>query len=117
MFAREVQSFETARLQAGRVFFDRGVPDVAGYLRLVGVEIPERIDQAARRLRYRRQVFVAPPWPAIFENDAERKQTFDEAIRTHDVLVDTYRAYEYELIVLPLVPVAERVAFVLDSLT
>ena len=31
--------------------------------------------RAAERFRYNRRVFLAPPWPEIFRQDAERKQT------------------------------------------
>jgi len=90
------------------VFFDRGVPDVAAYLRLCGLPVPAHIDQAARLLRYNRRVFIAPPWPEIFRQDAERKQNFAEAAATYQALVATYQDYGYELVSLPLASVAER---------
>ena len=95
--------------QVGRpVFSDRGVPDVAAYLRLCGLAVPGHIDRAARLLRYNRRVFIAPPWPEIFRQDAERKQTFAEAAATYQAVVSTYQDYGYELVSLPLASVAER---------
>jgi predicted ATPase len=44
--------------------------------------------------------------------DTERKQTFEEAVETYDVMVETYATYGYNLITLPLVSVEERVQFV-----
>jgi predicted ATPase len=94
--------------QGGMVFFDRGVPDVAAYLRLCGLAVPSHIDTAAKLLRYNRRVFIAPPWPEIFRQDAERKQTFAEAAATYEALVVTYRDYGYEPVSLPLASVADR---------
>jgi predicted ATPase len=98
----------------GGVFLDRGVPDVIGYLKLTGLTVPPYMDAAARLIRYHPQVFIAPPWPAIYGQDAERKQTLEEAGLTYKALEATYKMYGYELIKLPKVSVAERVRFVLD---
>jgi len=61
---------------------------------------------------YASKVFIAPPWPAIFEQDAERKQTLVEAEATYHAMVEAYAGFGYELVSLPLAPVAERAAFV-----
>ncbi len=116
MLGWEMRSYQLAAAQAGRVYFDRGVPDVAGYLQLVGRPVAPHIERAARSLRYRREVFIAPPWQAIFGQDAERRQDFDEAVRTHAAMVDTYTRYGYELIELPCDSVEARVQFVLARL-
>jgi predicted ATPase len=60
----------------GLAFFDRGVPDVAGYLRLTGLPVPAHVEKAVEIYRYNRKVFIAPPWPKIFTQDRERKQDF-----------------------------------------
>ncbi|MBB5638119.1 putative ATPase [Pedobacter cryoconitis] len=98
------------------IIFDRGIPDVTGYLRLMNLPVPGYMDYAARNLRYNRKVFIAPPWPEIFERDAERKQTFEEALQTFEFMFETYSSYGYTLIILPLVSVEERTAFVLEKL-
>ncbi len=116
MLSWEMRSYHLAQGAAGPVFFDRGVPDVAGYLRLLGLPIPAHVENAVASFRYHRQVFIAPPWPEIYRQDAERKQTFDEALRTYDALAATYAAYGYELIELPCLSVSERVRFVLAAL-
>jgi predicted ATPase len=112
MLSWEIRSYEAAQKIPGPVFFDRGVPDVLGYLRLSGLPVPSYVESAARRLRYYRRVFLAPPWPAIFTQDAERRQTLAEAEATYQTMVEVYSGLGYELVPLPLVPVQERVAFV-----
>ncbi len=63
--------------------------------------------------RYHHRVFVAPPWPQIFAQDAERKQSFEEAQATYEVMIETYSGFGYELIPLPLDSVEQRVRFVM----
>jgi predicted ATPase len=115
----ETRSYEVAvaRVAAGEglIVFDRGVPDVIGYRRLAGLPVPAALDRAARRLRYHHRVFLAPPWPKIFHADAERKQDFAEAVRTCEAMRTVYGEYGYEVVELPQLTVAERVAFVLAA--
>lgn len=117
MLSWELRSYRAAQAHDGPVVFDRGVPDVAAYLRLLGLPVPAHVDAAARAFRYRRQVFVAPPWPEIYTVDTERRQSFAEAERTHDALLATYADYGYELVPLPRATVGERVSFLLDAIT
>ena len=59
-------------------------------------------------------MFIAPPWPEIFANDAERKQDFAEAARTHAMMAQVYTELGYSLVELPRAPVEDRVDFVLE---
>nr|WP_313039503.1 AAA family ATPase [Brevundimonas diminuta] len=117
MLDRELEAHARAESADGPVFFDRGVPDVVGYLTLCGLPVPAHVERAAQDIRYDRRVFIAPVWPEIFGQDAERKQDLDEARRTFDAMAETYPRFGYELIELPQAPVVERLAFVLKSLT
>jgi len=115
MLTWDIRSYHIAEATPGPVFFDRGVPDVVGYLRLVGLPVPAHMQKAAEIYRYNRRAFIAPPWEEIFARDTERKQDFAEAIRTYESLVSVYAEYGYELVELPRTSVAERVRFVLDA--
>jgi predicted ATPase len=116
MLSWEMRSHRSALGLSGPVIFDRGVPDVLGYLRLNGLSIPSHVVRAAETFRYHHRVFVAPPWPEIFAPDAERKQSFQEAQTTYEAMVETYSALGYRLIPLPLESVQERVQFVLAAI-
>ena len=72
------------------------------------------MQKAAETFRYNRTVFIAPPWPEIFQQDRERKQDFEEAVRTYHAVLATYAENAYDVVEIPRVPVEERVRFVLD---
>lgn len=116
MLSWELRSYRAARAESGHVFFDRGVPDMVGYFPRLGRPVPSHVARAAERFRYNRRVFLAPFWPAIFTQDAERKQTAEEAERTCEAMVAAYSSCGYELVPLPLASVDERVRFVLDNI-
>lgn len=116
MLAWDLRSYRAAMTRPGPVIFDRGIPDVIGYRDLCGLPIPDKLARAAQTRRYARHVFIAPYWPAIFAQDAERKQDLAEALATHDAMVRTYSALGYILVPLPRATVKERVDFVLAHL-
>lgn len=115
MLSWEMRSHALATATPGPVFFDRGVPDVIGYLRLVGLPVPGHIEKAAREFRYNPKVFILPHWPEIFAQDSERRQDEDEARRTHASMVETYTASGYERVEVPKAPVEQRLAFILEN--
>lgn len=117
MLERDLASHAAPCSASGPVFFDRGLPDIAGYRALSSLPACAMTDAACRAYRYNRHVFIAPPWPAIYTNDAERRQTLAEAERTYRAMTAIYPAFGYELVELPRASVAERVAFVLRHLT
>jgi predicted ATPase len=117
MLGWELRSYREAREHAGAVLFDRGVPDVVGYLNLCGLTVPPHVQQAARSFRYNRQVFIAPPWAEIFGQDAERKQSLDEAHATYEAMIGAYTGHGYELTHLPKSTVEDRVRFILARIS
>lgn len=114
MLMHEIRSYEEARAGAGLWFFDRGVPELAGYLRLVGLPVPAHFERAAELYRYNPLVFAAPPWREIFAKDTERQQDFDEAVATYERCSAAYRERGYDVVELPKASVEERAAFVLE---
>jgi predicted ATPase len=117
MLCWELRSYRLAQSQPRPVIFDRGVLDVIGYLRTIDLPVPAHMYRAAEQFRYNKRVFIAPPWPAIFKQDEERKQTVEDAARTYESMVTTYKEYDYELVEIPRVPVEQRVQFLLGHLT
>ncbi len=116
MLCWEMRSYHLAEQTTGTVFFDRGVADVAAYLRLIGIAVPEHVRKAVMNFQYNPRVFIAPPWREIFHSDVERTQDFAEAERTYQALVATYGELRCDLVELPRVPVDERVRFILSRI-
>jgi predicted ATPase len=65
---------------------------------------------------YHRQVFLFPPWEAIYVNDSERDQTFVEAVRVCWKASEWYQRCGYGVVEVPKVGVAERCVYVLQAL-
>lgn len=95
-------------------FFDRGIPDILSYARLCNVPISSCLHEAALSYRYNTHVFIAPPWQAIYCTDAERTESYEEAVRISHFIASTYQEYGYSLIELPHSTIQNRVTFVLD---
>ncbi|EKY3117991.1 ATP-binding protein [Cronobacter turicensis] len=113
MLNREERAWYAADEVNDVVFFDRGIPDIVGYLTLCGLPVPEVLHQATVRLRYDNTVFIAPPWKAIFTQDAERRQDFEEAVRTCEVMKRVYTRYGYQLAELPFTTPQARADWIL----
>lgn len=116
MLSWDIRSYNEALQLNTSVLFDRGIPDVMGYLRLCNLPVPPHIEKAAKTYRYHQRVFIAPPWQEIFTRDAERKQSFEEAQATYKALAEVYLELGYELLPIPLASVEERVKFVLENM-
>src|SRR5690348_10895682 len=71
MLSWELRSYRMAESERGPVFFDRGIPDVVGYLQLMKLPVPPHMIKAVETFRYNPRVFLAPPWPEIFSQDRE----------------------------------------------
>ncbi|HEY3455892.1 MAG TPA: AAA family ATPase [Bryobacteraceae bacterium] len=98
------------------VFMDRGILDVACYVRLIGLPLFEELQTACHVYRYNLRVFLAPPWQEIYATDSERKQTYAEAVATYKTMAGVYREYGYQPIELPKTDPQQRADFILAML-
>jgi predicted ATPase len=117
MLTFDLRNYAEALEASGPVFFDRGVPDVVGYLELCNLPVPAAAMDAADTYRYARGVFILPPWPDIFRQDAERKQSFKEAERTYRAMITVYSRLGYDLVGVPQGPIDARADFVLARIS
>jgi predicted ATPase len=97
-------------------FFDRGLPDIFGYLEEGRHTVPPEYIEAHERCRYQRRVFILPPWQDIFINDSERPQTFEQSVKLYRTLRLTYMRLGYELHEVPKTSVADRVEYLLSRI-
>ncbi|WP_417839578.1 AAA family ATPase [Tritonibacter scottomollicae] len=66
MLECDLRAYEDAQTLSGPVIFDRGIPDIMGYLTLCGLPLPPHVAAAAKAARYNRRAFLAPFWDEIF---------------------------------------------------
>jgi predicted ATPase len=97
-----------------RCFYDRGLPDLIGYLSHGGRRAPDAWRAASRA--YARTVFFAPPWREIYVNDAERPQTFADALNLSAHIRRAYLNTGFRLVELVKGSVADRLQQVLRCL-
>jgi predicted ATPase len=114
MFEAELQAWHEAPY--GASLYDRGFPDIVGFLELEGLSIPSAFDRACRDCRYNGPVFRAPPWREIYTPDEERIQDWAGAVASDAAVSAVWKHYGYQLIDLPLASVEERVTFILCHL-
>ena len=97
------------------VFFDRGIPDVLAYMDYIGDSYPDDFIEACKKSTYD-SIFVLKPWKAIYTSDNERYENFDQALKIHNHLIDTYQSYNYNLVDVPFDTVENRTDFILKTL-
>ena len=111
---REVAVWESAPLDAGPVFHERGVVDAVAMAQGAGALEASEIADTLARHPYRSPVFVFPPWREIFVNDAERDQDFEHVERVHESVCRYYESAGYQVVEVPRGRVEERAAFVME---
>lgn len=116
MLEAQLASWEKSGADDGPFLFDRGFPDIVGFLRLESLPVPPVIDAACRECRYEGPTFHAPPWREIYRQDAERIQSWEEAVESDAAVIGAWRDYGYSPITLPFADPAARAQFVLDRL-
>lgn len=96
-----------------RVFFDRSILDNIAYHRILGLTPSAELLAAAERAAFRK-VFLLDLLD--YQLDEARNETPEEAARIHAALEAAYRDYGVPLVKVPVLPVEERVAFVVENL-
>ena len=96
-------------------FYDRSIVDSLAYLVKDGLPVPQEWDILAKEFRYFQKVFITPPWPEIYLQDAERKERLEMVTAIHEALVKTYKKYNYSVIEVPRMPALDRIEFILKE--
>lgn len=106
---------EAMRNTPGWVFFDRSLVDAVAALEHAS-DAPALCGLGTVH-RYHRLVFLTPPWPEIYRQDAERQHGLETAIAEYDRLLAAYKALGYDAVILPRIAVEDRATFILGQLT
>ena len=96
-------------------FWDRGIPDLIGYLKAVNHPVPTSYYALLKQSNYAPIVFVFPPSECIYINDDERQESFGEAVKFFEAIAKTYRSLGFSIYTVPLMPLKLRAEFVLTK--
>ena len=116
MLEAHLREYAAMDARAGPAVFDRGLPDVVGFLDVSGLPVSATIERACREVRYRGPVLRAPAWQEIYRQDDERIQDWDHAVASDQAVTAAWRRYGYDVIDLPLAPVTQRLAFLRSAM-
>ena len=114
---RDVEKYMRVAPGPEWIFFDRGVLDALALLHEVDPLPVEDLQRLLAAYAFHRLVFILPPWEAIYTNDAERDQTFAEAVNVCDKLQRWYRSCGYRVHEVPRFSVQQRADHVLQTLS
>lgn len=112
----DIEKYVTRPQTAEWVFFDRGLIDTLGMVQEFSPMPGEQLEGMLTKYPFHRPVFVLPPWEAIYTNDAERDQSYAEAVVVYEKVLRWYRSCRYDVHEVPRVPVTERAKHVLQVL-
>jgi predicted ATPase len=100
--------------EASISFQDRGIPDGIAYYRLDGLEVPRKLEEAARNARYEK-VFLLDALP--YKKTEIRREDPETAQKVHREIERVYTELGYELIRIPAAPLNYRAELILDFVT
>jgi predicted ATPase len=113
---RDIQKYLNRPRSSKWVFFDRGLIDALGMLHAASPLPAVELESVLTSYPFHGTVFVLPPWEEIYANDAERDQSFAEAVDVHAKVVWWYRSCGYVVDEVPRLRVAQRAEHVLRIL-
>ena len=105
----------TDNLDTKFCFFDRGMPDVLAYMTYFRQKIPQKFVNICKKNTYD-YMFLLPPWKAIYKDDEERFETFEQATDIYHHLKDTYKQFGHNVIEIPFGSVKDRANYILNSI-
>lgn len=116
LLRKQVALERVAAARDGVVFLDRTRIDSVAYCRLRGLELPPMLQCENLAGRYA-SVFVLDTLSS-FSTRAETGRTSDRdlSLRVRDLVIAAYREFGYKLILVPELPLEQRVALILNQL-
>ncbi len=107
-----LKQFEKAEdLKSEIVYFDRGMPDVTAYMEYIELSYPKLFSEMCEKYKYDK-IFMLPPWEKIYATDNERYESYEEAEQIFGYLKTEYEKYGYDVILVPIGNIEERIKFI-----
>ena len=111
-FKNYISNIDTSQL----LFFDRSFLDSAAMIFEANKIELIRLKEIINTYRFKKNVFIAPPWQAIYHNDSERDQSYEDSVEIYEKLYNWYDLNNYALIQIPKCDIDSRIHFILDNI-
>lgn len=113
---RDIEKYVSQPRTSTWVFFDRSLIEAVGMLHEASPLPSIEHESLLASCPFHPTVFVLPPWEAIYSTDAERDQSFADAVDVHARVERWYRSCGYVLNEVPRLPGPQRAEHVLRAL-
>lgn len=100
---------------ANFTFFDRGVHEIIAYLNFINIKYDNFFTERAKKVVYDK-IFILPPWKEIYVNDTQRYESFEQCKHIHNEIINIYKEFKIEIIMLEKNSVNERISNILKFL-
>lgn len=110
---KQIIDFNDAK--RGFNIYDRGIPDLIGYINHGNQDLFKDLKLNAEKLKYK-FVFMLPPWEDIYETDNERRENYEDAVKIYESIKKAYASLSYKLIEVPKDTLPNRVLFILKKI-
>lgn len=95
------------------VFFDRALPDEVAYYKHFDLEPDEKLVEYLKIASYKK-IFIMDLLP--LDSDYARTEDHQAQVDIHNLIIDVYKKRGEPIVFVPVLPVKERVQFILDRL-
>jgi predicted ATPase len=96
-----------------QVFLDRALPDEIAYYKYFGLEPDEKLVECLKTASYRK-IFIMDLLP--LDSDYARTEDKQAQEDLHNLIIETYKQRHEPIVFVPVLPIKERVQFVLDHI-
>lgn len=96
-----------------QIFFDRALPDEVAYYEYFKLEPDEKLVEYLQTASYKK-IFIMDLLP--LDSDYARTEDREAQLDLHNRIIDVYKKRGESIVFVPVLPVKERVKFVLDHL-
>jgi predicted ATPase len=96
-----------------QIFFDRALPDEVAYYEYFKLEPDEKLVEYLKTASYKK-IFIMDLLP--LDSDYARTEDREAQLDLHNRIIDVYKKRGEPIVFVPVLPVKERVQFLLDHL-
>ena len=96
------------------IFLDRALPDALAYYRFLNLPIDNKLEEQLKPASYKK-VFILRPLPLV--NDYARREDEAAQKKISDLITEVYESLPFPVVHVPLLPIEQKVNFILNHLS